>query len=85
MTTVAGQPVGPDSITGTVKGGTKSNVGNTAGWLGAGQTTPGSPNAKITAGTPGGPLGHRPGASVSSSSAATLTSIEAKYANQAGG
>ena len=80
MTTVAGQSVGPDSISGAVKGGTKLNVGNVAGFLGAGQgpNLPGG-NAKVTAGTQGGAVG--PGANClpNSGSAAPLTSVEKPF------
>lgn len=78
MTTVAGQSVGPDSISGAVKGGTKSNVGNTAGFLGSGQK-PDGPSCGASAGALGGSAGPGTNALPMSGSAGTLTSVEKPF------
>lgn len=73
MTTVANQPVSGDNISGSVAGGTKSNVGNCAGFLGAG-ARPNTTVGGVSAGTLGGSVGASTG--MPKSSAGTLTSIE---------
>lgn len=72
MTTVANQPVGPDSISGHVKGGTSSGAKNHPGFLGAG-IAPGMYQQE-SAGTPGGKLG--PGSGFPLAAAGILTGLE---------
>lgn len=74
MTTVANQPVGPDSISGSVGKGSKSNVGNRECFLGAARK-PSDFVGGVHAGTMGGALGPGHGA-LPKATAGTLTSIE---------
>lgn len=74
MTTVCNQSVGPDSVSGSVKSGTKSNVGNCAGFLGSGQRSEQQNNPGLEAGTLGGAV--KAGTGMPKSSAGVLTSIE---------
>lgn len=78
MPTVAGQSVGPDSISGAVKGGTRSNVGNTAGFLGSGQPPDGS-SCGAVAGAAGCATG--PGANTlpMSGSASPMNSVQKPF------
>lgn len=78
MTTVAGRSVGPDSISGAVKGGTKLNVGNTGGFLGTGQR-PDGPACGASAGTLGGALGPGANGLPNSGSASPMASVEKPF------
>lgn len=73
MTSVANQSVGPDSISGSVGKGSKSDVGSRESFLGAAR----SPSAfvgGVHAGAMGGSIG--PGTGFPKATAGTLTSIE---------
>jgi hypothetical protein len=72
MTSVANQPVGADSVSGSVKGGVKSANSNHAGFLGSGKAP--QTLAPIATGTLGGSVGS--GAGFPKASAPVLTSIE---------